>query len=116
MEEPKTEPDLRELVLWLNTTYRIERDKPRGFRREGEKDIVEAEVRLFNGQPQLVFFYGKTRYTFNLMKRREPDKVFALTQVKGFRGTEDIPLSILRKFFSDNEIKLRAYWLKEKGI
>lgn len=61
---------IQSLILFFNSRYSIrQEDSLKHFRRQGEKEKVQAELRLFNGKPQLVVFYGKTRYTFKIWQR-----------------------------------------------
>ena len=104
-------------ILEFNRDFRIVSDQERGFRREGQKDRCYAELRIFNGLPQLIFFYGKTRYTFNITPREEPDLMKALKRVKGFKGVENIPPEIFAELgFNKETLKLWAEMLRERGF
>lgn len=104
-------------ILEFNRDYRLSEDRQRGFRNEGQKDRCYAELRIFNGQPQLVFFYGKRRYTFLILPRDEPDTMKALKRVKGFKGIQAIPPEILKDLgFSKETLALWAEMLEEWGV
>jgi hypothetical protein len=104
------------MVLWFNTNYSIrQEDTLKHFRRQGEKDKVRAELRLFNGKPQLIVFYGKTRYTFKILQRAKPNELKALVRVVGYKGIASINQGKLDHYFTDSEQKLRAETLKVQG-
>lgn len=115
MEEKQRALVLR--ILEMNRDYAIVPDQPRGFRREGEKNRVYAELRVFNGQPQLVVFYGKTRYTWNIIAREEPTPMKALKRITGYKGVESIPPEILKEAGIGNDaLALWAEMLRGRGI
>ena len=104
-------------ILWFNTNYSIRPEEGlRHFRRQGEKDKVRVELRLFNGKPQVVVFYGKTRYTFKVLERTPPQPHKALMRITGYTGIARIAQGKLDKYFSDAEQKLRAAMLSKEGV
>jgi len=108
--------DVQSLFLFFNTNYSIrQEDSLKHFRRQGEKDTVRAELRLFNGKPQLVVFYGKTRYTFKVLQRQPAEPHKALMRIVGYKGMEGIDKAKLDKYFTEGEQKLRAEMLRERG-
>lgn len=108
--------DIVDTILELNKGFSIRRDAQRHFRREGEKPKVYAELRVFNGRPQLVFFYGKQRYTFNLVEREKPDNSKALMRITGYNGIDSIAPDLLERHFEAGEVKLRRAMLKRDGV
>lgn len=104
-------------ILWFNTNYSIrEEDSLKHFRRQGEKEKVRVELRLFNGKPQVVVFYGKTRYTFKVLQRTPPKAHKALMRITGYQGIKGINQGKLDHYFSDAEQKLRAEMLRLAGV
>lgn len=110
------EEKLLEAVVWFNTHFSVVPDTPKHFKREGVKDNVRAELRTFNGKPQLIIWYGKSQYRFNLVMRNEPKPVEALLRIYGYNGIENMPDRILQRFFNESEIELRRRGLKERGV
>jgi len=110
----------RELVrkiLEINRDFAVIPDHERGFRREGEKNRVYAELRVFNGQPQLVVFYGKVRYTWNIVPRDEPNPMKALKRITGYKGIQSIPPELLKEVGLGNDaLALWAEMLRERGV
>ncbi|MDD3906491.1 MAG: hypothetical protein PHS46_08245 [Candidatus Omnitrophica bacterium] len=104
------------MIMEMNREYALAPDTERGFKREGHKERVEAFVRVFNGQPQLVFFYGKTRYTFNFVTRGEQNPTAALMSILGYRGIDSIPSEILHEYFTKETIDMRREMLKLRGV
>jgi hypothetical protein len=118
VKEPEGEglTNVQALILFFNTKYSIrQEDSLKHFRRQGEKATVQAELRLFNGKPQLVVFYGKTRYTFKIWQRIEPQPHKALMRIVGYKGIESVEKPNLNKHFTEGEQKLRAEMLRQKG-
>jgi hypothetical protein len=108
--------EVESMVIWFNKNYSIRKeDELKHFRRQGEKERVQAELRIFNGQPQLVVFYGKTRYTFNIFQRVQPNTAKALMRITGYKGMETIDKRALQKHFTETEVELRQLSLKERG-
>jgi hypothetical protein len=104
-------------ILWFNTNYSIrQEDGLKHFRRQGEKDKVRVELRLFNGKPQVVVFYGKTRYTFKVLERTPPQPHKALMRITGYTGIAKVNQGKLDRYFSDAEQKLRAAMLSKEGV
>lgn len=104
-------------ILEFNRDYAIVPDQTRGFRREGGKPKVYAELRVFNGNPQLIVFYGKVRYTWNIVAREEANPMKALKRITGYKGIESIPPELLKDVgISDDARKLWAEMLKERGV
>jgi hypothetical protein len=114
--EGKTLTDVQGCILWFNNYYSIrQEDSIKHFRRQGEKEKVQVELRIFNGKPQVVVFYGKTRYTFKVLERTPPQPSKALMRIVGYKGMETINKGKLDHYFSDAEQKLRAEMLRQRG-
>ena len=108
--------EVESMVIWFNKKYSIRKeDELKHFKRQGEKERVQAELRIFNGQPQLIVFYGKTRYTFNICERVKPNTAKALMRITGYEGIAKCDIRALQKHFTDTEIELRRLSLKERG-
>lgn len=108
--------EIQSAIFWLNKKYSIRKeDELKRFRRQGEKERVQAELRVFNGQPQLIVFYGKTRYTFHIFERVQPNPAKALLRITGFEGIERCDKRALQKHFTETEVELRKLSLKDRG-
>lgn len=117
--EPEGEglSQVQSLILFFNTKYSVRNeDSLKHFRRQGEKEKVRVEMRLFNGKPQVVVFYGKTRYTFKVWQRIKPEPHKALMRITGYQGIEKIAKPHLDKYFTEGEQKLRAEMLSKAGV
>jgi len=111
------EKELVRQILRIAGNYRIVPADTAAFKRKGLKEKVETELRVFNGKPQLIVFYGKTRYTYNLVSRNNEDKAAMLMSITGFKGIDSIPKEILEILgFSKTELELRRSMLKERGV
>jgi len=106
---------IQRMLIWFNTNYSVRHANIGDFRRKGEKERVQAELRLFNGQPQLIFFYGKTRYTFDILQREKPNVIKALLRICGYEGTDKIDQKTLGDYFTPNEVEMRKITLKDRG-
>jgi len=105
------------LILRITGNYRMVPADTRSFKREGHKERVEPELRVFNGKPQLIVFYGKTRYTYNIVPRGKESKAAMLMSVTGYKGIENIPGDVLKALgFTETELELRKAMLAERGV
>jgi hypothetical protein len=102
-------------ILEFNRDYMMIPDKERGFRREGQKDVVDVELRVFNGTPQVVVFYGKTRYTYNIFPRNAPDRTSALMKIMGYSGVDSLTEEC-KAMFPKEALDLRKRSLKQRGV
>ena len=118
IREPEGErlSQAQSLFLFFNKNYSIRNESGlKHFRRQGEKETVQVELRLFNGKPQVIVFYGKTRYTFKVLERTPPQPHKALMRIVGYQGIDKVEKKNLDKHFTDAEQKLRAEMLRERG-
>jgi hypothetical protein len=108
--------DIQSLILFFNTNYSVRQEgELKHFRRQGEKEKVQAELRIFNGKPQLIVFYGKTRYTFHIYQRTKPEPFKALMRIAGYKGMEGVDKGKLGQYFTEDMQKLRKITLSERG-
>jgi hypothetical protein len=118
VKEPEGEKlrQAQSLFLFFNKNYSVRNEVSlKHFKRQGEKDRVQVELRLFNGKPQVVVFYGKTRYTFKVLERTPAQPHKALMRIVGFKGIESVDKATMAKYFTEPEQKLRAEMLRERG-
>ncbi len=111
----ESQKQLVKVILDLNRLYDIQPDIKRGFKREGEKERVDVQLRVFNGQPQIAIFYGKVRYTYNLVSRKEPNNTAALMALLGYKGVDAIPPDLLADF-NKEAVAMRKEMLRERGV
>lgn len=108
--------EIQSAIFWLNKKYSVRQEHDlKRFKRQGEKEKVQAELRVFNGQPQLIVFYGKTRYTFNILERMQPKPAKALLRITGYEGIERCDKRALDRHFTETELELRKQSLKDRG-
>lgn len=104
---------IRNFILWFNSNYRLVQNSTSG---QGDKDLVEAHLRLFNGEPQVMVFYGKTPYRFKAIPRDEVNTWAALNKITGRLGLVDLPPELLNKYFTSEQLGKRDRELRNEGV
>lgn len=104
---------VRDFILWFNSNCYLENDeRPK----QGEKENTQLELRLFNDMPQIVMFYGKTAYRFNVKGRDKPNSWEAARRCYGYEAFSRMPEEIIRKHFQADQITARKSQLKDRGV
>lgn len=107
--------NLIDVIIRLNRDFCIRPHKSSHYRNRGEKGRVDAELRLFNGDPQLIFFYGKRRYTFDINPRKAPSTYPALKGICGYRGIAEIRGAVA-PYFNKDDLDAREAVLRRRGV
>lgn len=107
--------DLIDVIVRLNRDFNLRPHKSAHYRNRGEKGRVDAELRLFNGNPQLIFFYGKRRYTFDIEPRKAPSTYPALKRIVGYKGIAEIRGALV-PYFKKEDLDNRHNVLKQRGV
>jgi hypothetical protein len=105
---------LQNIMLYLRTNYSLREEKNQ--LNSGSKEGVRVYLKVFNGTPQIIFYFGKTPYTFVPRQRAAPMPYKALTSITGYQGIGAIAPGILAKYFTAQEIATRQAELKVKGV
>lgn len=112
---PDESLNLIDTIVRFNKYFQIKGHKSSHFKNRGEKERVDAELRLFNGNPQIVFFYGKRRYTFDIEPRKAPSTYPALKRIVGYRGIAEIRGALV-PYFKKEDLEHRHNVLKQRGV
>lgn len=106
------------LNMILNAKFR--RNFPSKHKRHlGEKDKVRLELRLFNGQPQAIVWYGKTQYSFDVhLTKIEEQEARLLRKITGHDGIREAvhKLPVIQKLVKADKLEARTKELKERGF